>query len=70
MSERREQRCLQMNAVKLSNDPLALQLTAFGQEVRVCAPPDFRDWIAGYGIPVTPIGPEQRSQRSSAKCDM
>jgi vancomycin aglycone glucosyltransferase len=39
---------------------LALQLRALGQEVRLCVPPDFRDWIDGLGIPVTPIGPELR----------
>jgi vancomycin aglycone glucosyltransferase len=36
---------------------LALQLRALGQEVRLCVPPDFRDWIDSLGIPVTPIGP-------------
>ncbi len=40
---------------------LALQLKALGQEVRLCVPPDFRDWIEGLGMPVTPIGPEVRS---------
>jgi vancomycin aglycone glucosyltransferase len=39
---------------------LALQLKALGQEVRLCTPPDFRDWIESFGIPVTPIGPEVR----------
>ena len=39
---------------------LALQLRALGQEVRLCVPPDFRDWIDSFGIPVTPIGPEVR----------
>lgn len=39
---------------------LALQLKALGQEVRLCVPPDFRDWIEGMGIPLTPIGPEVR----------
>jgi vancomycin aglycone glucosyltransferase len=39
---------------------LALQLRALGQEVRLCVPPDFREWILGLGIPVTPIGPEVR----------
>ncbi|HVG43341.1 MAG TPA: glycosyltransferase [Longimicrobium sp.] len=39
---------------------LALELRALGQEVRMCVPPDFRDWIEGLGIPVTPIGPELR----------
>lgn len=40
---------------------LALELKALGQEVRLCVPPDFRDWIESLGIPVTPIGPELRS---------
>lgn len=40
---------------------LALQLKAHGQEVRLCLPPDFRDWIESLGMPVTPIGPEVRS---------
>jgi len=29
---------------------LALQLRELGQEVRVCAPPDFRDWVEGLDI--------------------
>src|SRR6188474_1438063 len=45
---------------------LALQLRAVGQEVRVCVPPDFRDWIEGLGIPVTPIGPEVRTAAVSS----
>ena len=40
---------------------LGLQLKALGQEVRLCVPPDFRDWIEGLGMSVTPIGPEVRS---------
>lgn len=40
---------------------LAVQLKALGQEVRLCVPPDFRDWIESLGVPVTPIGPELRS---------
>jgi vancomycin aglycone glucosyltransferase len=40
---------------------LALQLRALGQEVHLCVPPDFRDWIASLGMTVTPIGPELRS---------
>jgi vancomycin aglycone glucosyltransferase len=39
---------------------LGLQLKALGQEVRLCVPPDFRNWIEGLGIPVTPHGPELR----------
>ena len=39
---------------------LGLQLRDLGQEVRLCVPPDFRDWIESLGMPVTPIGPEVR----------
>jgi vancomycin aglycone glucosyltransferase len=39
---------------------LASYLKALGHEVRVCVPPDFREWIEGLGIKVTPIGPEVR----------
>jgi vancomycin aglycone glucosyltransferase len=45
---------------------LALELRALGQDVRLCVPPDFRDWIAGVGLDVVPIGPELRS---TAKAD-
>jgi vancomycin aglycone glucosyltransferase len=40
---------------------IALALQALDQEVRLCVPPDFRDWIESLGILVTPIGPELRS---------
>jgi vancomycin aglycone glucosyltransferase len=30
---------------------LALELKALGQEVRLCVPPDFRDWIESLGLP-------------------
>jgi vancomycin aglycone glucosyltransferase len=39
---------------------LALELRALGQEVRLCVPPDFREWIEGLGLAVTTIGPELR----------
>ena len=39
---------------------LGLELQALGQEVRLCVPPDFQEWIASLGLPVTPIGPELR----------
>lgn len=39
---------------------LALALRALGQEVRLCVPPDFCEWVEGLGMPVTPIGPELR----------
>jgi vancomycin aglycone glucosyltransferase len=44
---------------------LALELKDLGQEVRLCVPPDFRDWIEGLGLPVTPIGPEVRKAAAS-----
>ncbi len=40
---------------------LGQQLKEFGQDVHMCVPPDFRDWIEGLGMTVTPIGPELRS---------
>jgi vancomycin aglycone glucosyltransferase len=40
---------------------LALQLRALGQEVHLCVPPDFQDWIRSLGLSVTPIGPEVRA---------
>jgi vancomycin aglycone glucosyltransferase len=45
---------------------LASQLRALGQEVRLCVPPDFRDWIESLGIPVTPIGPEVRNTAAAS----
>lgn len=45
---------------------LALQLRELGEEVRVCAPPDFRGWIEGLGIPFVPLGPEVRSTAKSS----
>jgi vancomycin aglycone glucosyltransferase len=45
---------------------LGLELRRLGQEVRLCAPPDFREWIDSLGLPVTPIGPELRSFTASS----
>ena len=45
---------------------LASQLVALGQDVRLCVPPDFREWIEGLGMPVTTIGPELRSTAKAA----
>ena len=42
---------------------LALQLREFGQEVSICAPPDFSEWICTLGIPFVPVGPEVRQTR-------
>jgi vancomycin aglycone glucosyltransferase len=40
---------------------LAMRLREIGQEVRLCAPPDFREWAEGLGISFAPLGPELRS---------
>ena len=45
---------------------LALQLRTLGHDVRLCVPPDFRDWIDGLGFLVTPIGPELRKLTASS----
>ena len=45
---------------------LASQLRALGQNVHLCVPPDFRDWIDSLGFPVTPIGPELRKFTAAA----
>jgi vancomycin aglycone glucosyltransferase len=44
---------------------LAVQLMDLGQEVHLCAPPDFGDWITTFGIPFTPVGPELRHTAQS-----
>jgi vancomycin aglycone glucosyltransferase len=46
---------------------LASELRALGQEVRLCVPPDFQDWIDSLGIPVTPIGPELRKATATSQ---
>jgi vancomycin aglycone glucosyltransferase len=40
---------------------LAVALRTLEQDVLLCVPPDFREWIEGLGLAVTPIGPEVRS---------
>jgi vancomycin aglycone glucosyltransferase len=44
---------------------LASRLRMAGQDVRLCVPPDFRDWISGLGFAVTPIGPALRSMTAA-----
>lgn len=39
---------------------VASQLKQLGQDVRLCVPPDFQEWIDSLGFPVTPIGPRVR----------
>jgi vancomycin aglycone glucosyltransferase len=46
---------------------LAVQLRGRGQEVRVCAPPDFREWLAGLGIRSCPSDPSYAAQRNPAQ---
>src|SRR5688500_18459580 len=46
---------------------LALQLRALGQEVRLCAPPDFRDWIDTLDISFVPIGPDVRKAAAASR---
>lgn len=45
---------------------LALELRSLGQHVGICAPPDFKDWIEGLRLDVTPIGPELRKLTASS----
>jgi vancomycin aglycone glucosyltransferase len=40
---------------------LAVELRAIGHDVRLCVPPDFREWIEQLAMPVTTIGPELRA---------
>ncbi|MBX7186059.1 MAG: glycosyltransferase [Vicinamibacteria bacterium] len=40
---------------------LAVELRELGEEVRLCAPPDFRDWVERLDLPFFPIGSEVRS---------
>ena len=44
---------------------LGLQLKELGQDVHMCVPPDFHEWIEGLRISVTPIGQELRSTGKS-----
>jgi len=43
---------------------LAVQLGALGAEVRVCAPPDFAELLAGVGVPLVPIGHSAAAARA------
>lgn len=45
---------------------LALELRAHGHEVRLCAPPDFAEWLGSLRIPFVPIGPEVRGTAKSS----
>jgi vancomycin aglycone glucosyltransferase len=43
-----------------------MELKALHQEARICAPPDFREWVEGFGIPFFAIGPEVRSTANAS----
>jgi vancomycin aglycone glucosyltransferase len=45
---------------------LAIELRAHDVDVRLCVPPDFRQWIEGLGFAVTTIGPELRTLTAPA----
>jgi len=44
---------------------LATRLVALGQQVRLCVPPDFREWVESLGMPVVSIGPQLRRPAAS-----
>ncbi|MCC7009556.1 MAG: glycosyltransferase family 1 protein [Acidobacteria bacterium] len=46
---------------------LALTLRVRGHQVRVCVPPDFREWIEGFGLDVRPIGPRLPTAMAAAE---
>lgn len=48
---------------------LASQLRALGQEVHLCVPPDFREWIESFGMSITPIGPAARATPAARASD-
>ena len=43
---------------------LALQLRALGQDVRLCVPPDFGEWIAGLGFEAGRATCDRRDRRA------
>jgi vancomycin aglycone glucosyltransferase len=43
---------------------LALELRKLGVEVRLCVPPNFLDWVGGFGFDVRPMGVVMRHPRS------
>jgi vancomycin aglycone glucosyltransferase len=45
---------------------LAAQLRSLGNDVHLCVPPDFCDWIGRLGMPVTPIGFELRKMTAAS----
>jgi len=45
---------------------LAVRLRALGAEVRVCAPPDFAERLAGVDMPMVPVGPSASALTTAA----
>ncbi len=43
---------------------LALEVRKLGHDVRLCVPPNFLDWVGGFGFDVTPMGVVMRHSRS------
>ena len=43
---------------------LAVKLKELGQEARICAPPDFREWVESFGVSFVPLGQEVRQTAS------
>jgi vancomycin aglycone glucosyltransferase len=43
---------------------LAVKLKELGQEARICAPPDFREWVESFGVSFVPVGQEVRQTAS------
>jgi hypothetical protein len=46
---------------------VAVRLRAFGAEVRACAPPDWAERLARFGVPLVPVGPPVRSLMHGAR---
>ena len=44
---------------------LALELRTQGHQCRLCAPPDFRDFVEAYGVPFVAVGPAVRDVGSA-----
>ncbi|MDT7674540.1 MAG: vancomycin aglycone glucosyltransferase [Pseudonocardiales bacterium] len=45
---------------------LAVRLRELGAQVRVCAPPDFAERLAGVGVPMVPVGPSASALTAAA----
>src|SRR5687768_7793409 len=45
---------------------LAVRLRELGAEVRVCAPPDFAELLAGIGVEMVPVGLSARALTTAA----